>query len=74
MKPYIVIITAVAVYVGYVSAVLVHVPPPVQLEGTTWCLYGKYTNLKHFSSSDGPPSALVDISNRGVNVYVKCAP
>jgi len=74
MKPYIVIMTAVAVSVGYFSALFFNTPHPLQLEGTPWCLHGHYTNLKHFSASEGPPDVLIDITNRGVTVYTKCTP
>lgn len=74
MNFYMVVLTVVAVYVGYFTALFLHTLPPPQLEGTPWCLHGHYTNLKHFSATKEPPTALIDITSRGVTVYTKCTP
>jgi len=73
MNMYMFTMTVAAVLVGYFIAVWSFFPVPLKIEGTNWCLYGSYANMKQFSSSEKPPNVLIDITAKGVNVYEKCS-
>jgi hypothetical protein len=72
MHPKLIILTAVAFFIGYMVSVSFHTPAPVKLDSTPYCLHSEYDTMKIMTANRPPLSdAMVTVDDK-VRVWVRC--
>lgn len=66
------ILTALAFVLGTLYPHSVKITQIVEIEGKAWCFYGQYDSMKAYGQTRGPEQAMVDVTRKGVRVYVPC--
>lgn len=72
MRPGLVILTAVAFFLGYMASEAFSTPKPVKIENTPYCLHSEYGSMRELEVRKPPlDRAMVTIGGT-VRVWVQC--
>lgn len=72
MHPRLVILTAVAFFIGYMVSVSFHTPDPVKLDSTPYCLHSEYPNMKAMDAKKPDLQDAWVTKGATVRVWVRC--
>lgn len=72
MRYDLIVLTAIAFFLGFIASEWFSTPKPVRLENTPYCLHSEYSSMKALRELKVPVhDALVDVG-RTVRVWVQC--
>jgi hypothetical protein len=72
MRPIIVILTALAFFLGYMAHLSVAEPKPVKLQNLPFCLHSEYQSMKELRAEKPPLDQAMVEPGHPVRLWVRC--